>query len=247
VAAGTPVSALTAPRATPAAISNRATAAAAQPTALAAAAEPTPAPVATQAAAQPTEAPAAAPRMLLDEHFATNAAKWPAGPQGLTALVNGTYRIAPQQAGQFVAVSAPITNLPADVVVSATFRKLAGPSGGGYGIIVRDQSTTPRDGTKQDGQFYVLELGDKGEVGIWRRDSDHWVDLLAWQRTDAVKPGTATNELSVRAVGNTLSMLVNGTPVTTKTDSTFASGGVGVFVGGDGNQVAVEHFSIQTP
>src|SRR5207249_644685 len=109
----------------------------------------------------------------------------------------------------FVAVSAPITNLPADVVVSATFRKLAGPSGGGYGIIVRDQSTTPRDGTKQDGQFYVLEVGDKGEVGIWRRDSDHWVDLLPWQRTDAVKPGTATNELSVRAVGNTLSLLVN--------------------------------------
>jgi len=35
--------------------------------------------------------------------------------------------------------------------------------------------------------------------------------------------------------------------VATKTDDTFSAGGVGVFVGGDGNQVAVDRFSIQTP
>ena len=56
----------------------------------------------------------------------------------------------------------------------ATFRKLIGPTGGGYGIIVRDQSPTLRDGASQDGRYVVLEVGDKGEVGMWRREADHF-------------------------------------------------------------------------
>jgi hypothetical protein len=280
VAAGTPVAALTAARATPAAAANRTDAAAAQPNAAAAGqAQPTVAaaaqPAVTEAAVQPTPiaqpttgsaaqpatrsaagqptpiaaaAQVAGPKTLLDERFTTNSANWPSNPQGVAALVNGSYRISPRQAGQFVAIGAPITSLPADVVVSAAFRKLAGPSGGGYGLIVRDQSTSARDGTSQDGQYYVVEAGDKGEVGIWRREADHWVDIQPWQPSDAVKPGTAANELTVRAVGNTLSFLVNGTQVATKTDSALSGGGgVGLFVGGDGNQVAVDSFSVQTP
>ena len=77
------------------------------------------------------------------------------------------------------------------MLVTADFRKLGGPDGGGYGIIVRDQGRAPRDGSSQHGRYYVLEVGDKGEVGIWRREGDHWVDLLPWQHADAVSPGTA--------------------------------------------------------
>jgi hypothetical protein len=70
---------------------------------------------------------------------------------------------------------------------------------------------------------------------------------LPWQHADAVKTGNAPNELTVRAVGNRLSLSINGTEVATRSDATFAGGNVGLFVGGDGNQVAVSHFSIQTP
>jgi hypothetical protein len=185
--------------------------------------------------------------MLLDEHFTSNEVNWPSNAQGPALLANGSYRIATRRAGEFVAIGAPITNLPAAVIVNATFRKLGGPPGGGYGIIVRDQGPGPRDGTSQDGRYYVLEAGDKGEVGIWRREADHWVDLLPWQRSDAVKPDTAPNELTVRAIGNNLSLSINGTQVASRNDATLSNGNVGVFVGGDGNQVAVDHFSIQTP
>ena len=153
----------------------------------------------------------------------------------------------PISAGQFVAVGAPITNVLQDVVVSATFHKVSGPQGGGYGIIVRDQATTPQNGTAQSGRYYVLEAGDKGEVGIWRREGDRWVDLLPWQHSDAVKAGSATNDLTVRAIGTRLSLSVNGTEVATHTDTALTSGGVGLFVGGDGNRVAVDRFTIQTP
>jgi hypothetical protein len=255
VAAGTPVSALPLTRATPAPSGNR-SAGAAQPATGAVVAQPAGAdpaaqtavgPASAQPGGRPTPAPTGGAQVLLDEHFGTNSAKWPSSPQGVASLGNGTYRVVTQQAGQFVAIGAPITNLPADVVVSATFRKLAGPSGGGYGIIVRDQETGAHDGARQDGRYYVVEVGDKGDVGMWRREIDHWVDLLVWQPSNAVKRDTATNEVTVRAVGNTLTLSVNGVQVAMRSDNTLATGGVGLFVGGDGNQVAVEHFSVQTP
>jgi hypothetical protein len=204
------------------------------------------------AAAAPAGGPASgaaqpAAGTLLDERFANNDRNWPSAPQGTAYLTNSSYRLATRQAGQFVAIGAPIVDTLKDVIVNASFHKLSGPSGGGYGIIVRDQASAPQNGTSQVGRYYVLEAGDNGEVGMWRRDGDQWTDLLPWQPNPAVKTGLGSNDLSVRAVGNRLSLTVNGTLVATKTDDTFAAGGVGVFVGGDGNQVAVDRFSIQTP
>jgi hypothetical protein len=204
------------------------------------------------AAAAPAGGPASgaaqpAAGTLLDERFANNDRNWPSAPQGTAYLTNSSYRLATRQVGQFVAVGAPIVDTLKDVIVNASFHKLSGPSGGGYGIIVRDQASAPQNGTSQVGRYYVLEAGDNGEVGMWRRDGDQWTDLLPWQPNPAVKTGLGSNDLSVRAVGNRLSLTVNGTLVATKTDDTFAAGGVGVFVGGDGNQVAVDRFSIQTP
>jgi hypothetical protein len=247
VEAGTPVADLGLSRPTPVPV--RATAVEVQ--GVQATAQPSP--LAAQstgdsgAAAQPTPAAVQANAPLFDERFAANDAGWPSNPVGAALITNGTYRIATRQAGQFAAVGAPVANVPADVVVSATFRKLAGPAGGGYGIIVRDQEQTVRDGSSQDGHYYVLEIGDKGEVGIWRRDADHWVDLLPWQHAEAVNTGNGTNEMTVGAVGSTLSLAVNGTQVATRTDGTFSNGRAGLFVGGDGNQVAVSRFAIQTP
>jgi Domain of unknown function (DUF4388) len=203
-------------------------------------------PAAIQAGNPESAQSATAP--LLDESFANNARNWPSNPQGTAWLTSGSYRLIPRQVGQFVAIGAPLADALQDVVVSATFRKLSGtPAGGGFGIIVRDQGPAPRDGQNQGGRYYVLEVGDKGEVGIWRREVDHWVDLLPWQHADAVHPGTATNELTVSAIGDRLSLSVNGAEIVTRTDDTYSTGSVGLLAGGDGNQVAVDHFTVHTP
>jgi uncharacterized protein DUF4388 len=257
VAAGTPVADLAINRATPVAVdATPAPAQAGQAAATDASAPQTaaapvvskPSAARPQATAAPVQQPTSVTNVsLFDERFSGNDAGWPSSPTGAAQITNGTYRIVTRQAGQFAAVSAPVASIPSDVVISASFRKLAGPPGGGYGIIVRDQSDATRDGSSQDGRYYVLEAGDKGEVGIWRRDGDHWVDLLPWQHSDAVKTDTGTNELVVKAIGNTLSLSVNGAAVASRTDNALASGRVGLFVGGDGNQVAVSRFTIQTP
>lgn len=235
VVAGTPIAQLPNAAARP-------TLAAAAPTAALANAAP-----AANAAptAEPTAEVASGPRTLVDESFADNSRTWPSNPQGTAWLTGGAYRIATRQAGQFVALGVPGVNAIADTIVSATFHKVGGPAGGGYGLIVRAQSAP--DGTTQNGRYYVLETGDKGEIGMWLRDNDHWVDLLPWQRADAVRPGTAVNELTVRAIGSQLTLLVNGSEVATRTDATLAAGTPGVFVGGDGNQVAIDHLTVQTP
>ncbi len=196
---------------------------------------------------EPTARDSVPLRTLLDERFNDNRGGWPSNEQSTAWLADGNYRLFAHQPGQFVAIGAPVSGPLADVVVTAIFRKVGGPPGGGYGLIVRDQGPLPRDGINQSGRFYVLAVGDRGEMGIWRRDEDRWIDLLPWTPSDEVHRDHAANELSVRSVGPRLSLMVNGVEVASLVDSTLAEGAVGVFVGGDFNEVAVERLRVQVP
>jgi hypothetical protein len=180
----------------------------------------------------------------MDVRFAAGpASRWLDNPP-FASWSDGAFRLQSSQPARFVAVGVPISQVLSNVVVSATFRKTGGPPGGGYGLIVRDQGPEPRDGVNQEANAYVLETGDLGEFGVWRRDGDHWVDLAPWQASAAVKPDTAPNELTVRATGGRLSLSVNGTEVVSRTDATYPTGRVGIFIGGDGNEVALDSFSV---
>jgi hypothetical protein len=205
-----------------------------------------PAPAATAAVASvPTTAGQLRPVFV--DRFVDNSKNWPNRPDSTAWLADGAYRLVARQPGQFVALRAPIADSFRDVEVTATFRKLGGPGGGGYGIIVRDQVSNPRDGVNQGGRFYVLEVGDKGEIGIWRREVDRWIDLLPWKASDAAHPGTEPNTLTVRAEGQALTLVVNGTEVARVEDVALSEGAVGVFVGGDSNEVALEQLLVAAP
>jgi len=212
-----------------------------------AAPESAPASLPTLTPSPPTPAPASMLRVLLDDHFTSNANKWPNDRQGPGWLTGGAYRLTTSQVGQFVAVGIPGTQALGDTVVTGSFHKVGGPPGGGYGLILRDQNPEARDGRNQLGRYYVFEVGDRGEVGVWLRDGDHWLDLLTWTPSEAVKPGLASNELTVTAAGDHMSFVVNGIPVASQTDTALRRGGAGVFVGGDGNQVALDRITVSSP
>jgi len=181
---------------------------------------------------------------ILDEHFATNERRWPDDPQSTAWLADGVYRLFARRPGDFVAIGVPGIWPLRDVAASATFRKVGGPPGGGYGLIVRDQGPGPRDGVNQGGRFYVLEVGDRGEFGIWRREIDRWIDIVPWTHSEAVHPGHEANELEVLALGSRLSLAVNGTRVALREDPALDVGTVGIFVGGDLNEVALERLHL---
>ena len=206
---------------------------------------PTPARLAT-----PTTAPlanAAGARSLMDVRFAAGPANnWLENPP-VASWSDGAYRLQTRQPAQFVAIAVPLVQITSDVVVSATFRKTGGPPGGGYGVIVRDQGPLPRDGLNQEANAYVFEAGDLGEFGVWRRVGDHWVDLVPWTRSSSVRPGGSPNDLLVRAIGDSLTFTINGARVASVQDDALPSGGVGAFVGGDYNEVALDHFAVQLP
>jgi hypothetical protein len=97
----------------------------------------------------------------------------------------------------------------------------------------------------EGGQFLVFEVGDLGTVGAWARDDDHWVDLLTRTPSTAVHAGSAANDLSVNDDGQLLTFSVNGTQIA-QVNADLPAGRVGVFVGGDGNRVVLDHFQAQS-
>ena len=196
---------------------------------------------------QPAPSRAAVFHTVFEEEFADGRHGWPNDPIATAWIADGGYRLFAREPGRFVAVGAPIAKVLGDVVVSGTFRKLGGPPGGGYGLIVRDQGPGSRDGINQGGRYYVLEVGDRGELGIWRREEDHWVDLIPWTPSDVVRPGGTANELMVQAVGQQLTFLVNGIRVASEVDAVLGEGAVGIFAGGDFNDVAVDRFVVRVP
>lgn len=200
--------------------------------------------VSTPAAAGTTDI--AQPTIVLDENFGATPVGWPNQPPGTASWhADSAYRLEHREPGHFVAIDAPLTTTFDKVVVSARYHKTGGPSGGGYGLVVADQAPGPRDGVNQGGRFVVLEAGDQGLIGVWQRENDRWIDLQPWTPSAAVHEGSAVNELVVRVQGQQLTFVVNGTQVAQVTTD-LAAGRVGVFVGGDGNQVALEHFTVES-
>jgi hypothetical protein len=211
-------------------------------------AEPQPTVVPT---ALPTALPTAVPTLsvprpqLAFTAGQTAALAWPTDPGSTAWLAADGYHLFARQSQNFVAVGLLSAQL-SDVVVSASFHKTGGPAGGGYGIILRDQGPGPRDGLSQAGRYYVVEVGDRGEAGIWRREQDHWIDVQPWSASPAVHAGNADNELVVKAVGDQLTLRVNGVDVVSKSDAALNIGGVGVFVGGDQNQAVLTRLTVES-
>ncbi len=201
---------------------------------------PTPAPT-----APPTPSPPPVARTLLVARFADRPQGWPNTPGGKAWFANGNYELMARDPGSFVAIEAPLDRTAGDVVLSGRFRKHGGPPGGGYGFIVRNQGSR-LDGENQQGQYVVLEVGDRGDVGIWQRDEARWVDIMPWTHSDAVKQGTEPNDLLVATDGLRLRFMVNGTEVANIIHNALpAAGGVGVFVGGDLNEVSLESLNVE--
>jgi hypothetical protein len=177
--------------------------------------------------------PSAFCHLVLDERFDGNGPSWPNDPRCEARRVERGYRLTPRLDGDVVAIGAPVGFALRDVVVAATFRKLGGPSGGVYGLFLRN-------GRNLASRYYAAQLNDRGEVGIWRRDLERWFELVPWTRSPSVRAGEATNDVSFESVGGRLTLVVNGQAAASAHDAVLDQGGIGLLVGGSGNDVLVE-------
>lgn len=170
---------------------------------------------------------------------------WPNDAAGPARFQDGAYRIASQTPGRFVGITAPFAQPLRDVVVTAVFQKVGGPSGGMHGVILRDGGPGRRDGSNQIGDFYVLGVDDRSQYGVWRHEGDRWVELVPLTPSDAVRGGTEVNQIIARAIDDRLSLTVNNVEVATVLGAQARAGSVGIFVGGDVNEVLVTRFEIE--
>jgi hypothetical protein len=202
------------------------------------------------AAAPLASAPGTSPRVadsspstlsLIDERLRR---AWPDKPDGPAWFVGGGYQLFARVPGEFVAIRAPTAGPVDDVVVSGTFRKVGGPPGGGYGLIVRDRRAGLGDGIDQNGHFIVAAVGDRGDVGVWRRDGAKWIDIVPWTAAPTVRGGGSPNDLQVEVLGEHLRFDVNGVRVA-DISIKLTSGRVGIFAGGDLNQVLIDRLIVQ--
>jgi hypothetical protein len=83
------------------------------------------------------------------------------------------------------------------------------------------------DGTGWWNSEYTFDYTNNGLFSVWRDNNGTYAALKNWTSTAAINQG-GWNTLKVTASGSTLKFYINGTLVWTGTDSTYASGRVGI-------------------
>ena len=144
---------------------------------------------------------------------------------GATAEVrDGALHLTTSQPGQIWWTN-PGRNLD-NVILTTNVRPVAGPEDNAYGLICRYQSAE---------NFYVFLISSDGYYAIGKYQSgSNQITYLSgegqYQFSDTINQGTAGNRIRASCIGNELSLAVNGVPLATVSDSTFAGGDIGVAV-----------------
>lgn len=108
---------------------------------------------------------------------------------------------------------------PADYLAAIDTSFQGGDVQSQYGLVFR----------YQDGQnFYYYGLW-RNTYSLWVQAEGTWTKLIDWTEADALAEG-GENRLGVLAQGETITLLLNDTPLTQVIDTHFASGGVGLYV-----------------
>jgi len=117
-----------------------------------------------------------------------------------------------------MAVSIAQHSFQSDVSIEVDAAKTAGPDDNYIGVICRYQDVD---------NFYFFAISSDGYAGIAMFKA-HAMSILSgssFESSSAVNQGAATNHIRADCIGKALTLYVNGTQVSSITDSTFGSGG----------------------
>jgi hypothetical protein len=80
------------------------------------------------------------------------------------------------------------------------------------------------------GYFFGISCDGRYSLRAW--DGEHFTRLIDWTANAAIKAGAdKVNTIGIKAIGNQLSLYANGTLLAKVSDSTYARGLFGVFIG----------------
>lgn len=170
-------------------------------------------------------------KILLQDSFRNSGSGWSISTNDERKKIykRGKYSITVKKPNwQFISW-APRKSFPADFEVKVDARKIVGPTGK-YGII------WGKDGDN----YYVFTISSDGRFRLRKQVNDVWqTNLVSWTNSPAIKRGTGSNQLKVIVIGNSITLIVNDTVLTTVKGSSFGPGKIGL-VGGSFDDTDVE-------
>lgn len=138
------------------------------------------------------------------------------------AIENGTMQVTTSSPGQIYWTN-PGRQFD-NVIMTVQARQVSGPNDNAYGLICRYQD---------ESNFYLFLISGDGYYMIGKFQAELGkIEYLSgngeFTFSDVINQGVATNQIRASCIGNELTLSVNGVPLATVTDTSFASGDVGV-------------------
>lgn len=164
--------------------------------------------------------------LLRDDFSGEQNCGWREYNQGgaVVEIADGNLSISTSQTGQIWWTNAGRDY--SDVIVTVQARQTSGPNNNAYGVLCRYQD---------ENNFYIFLISGDGyyAIGKYQTGEQQITYLTPNQEyvfSDLINQGVATNLLRASCIGNELSLSVNGLPLVTVTDDSFAGGDVGLGV-----------------
>ena len=170
-------------------------------------------------------------KILSQDSFSNSGSGWSisTNDERKKTYKSGKYSITVKKPNWLFISWAPREPFPADFEVKVDTRQVVGLTGD-YGIV------WGKDGDN----YYIFTISSDGRYRLRKRVNDVWqTNPVSWTNSPAIKRGTGNNQLKVIVIGNSITLIVNDTILTTVKGPSFAPGKIGL-VGGSFDDINVE-------
>lgn len=162
--------------------------------------------------------------LLYSEDFSSTKSGWTyASDENFKkSYKNGTYRMTVVPADYWNWISGPARLNFTDFILELEATKEAGPDDNVFGIIVRKIDAS---------NYYAFLLSSDGYYQIAKKENNSWTYVSDWTKSSDIKTGNSTNLIKITAKGDKLALYANGAKLADYNDSSFAYGGLGLYIG----------------
>ena len=203
--------------------------------------------ITTLAPAQATQAPEqpADTGVLLQDDFSDPNSGWDivSVEEGSTDYQDGGYRIFVNTTNYSIWAN-PNQTTYTDTRVEVDAQKIGGEDDNEFGIVCRHADP---------GNFYAAVISSDGFFGFYRRLEGSDFELMGGEdfgTSDAIHLGGESNHIRLDCIGSTLTLFANGELLGEASDSTIASGDVGLYAGTfdvAGTDILFDNFVVRAP
>lgn len=194
--------------------------------------------------------PVVDPNILFHDDFSDTDSGWDrfGDSDGLTDYTDNAYHIE-IYLSEFTFWANPGIGdiLPGDVRVEVDGTKVGGPDANDYGIICR---YTESNAGANFYQFVITSDGYAGIILVFESSQNVISTGGLLEPYDEIGQGVQTNHIRAECIGDTLTLSVNGSVLTSVVDSTLQSGDVGLIAGSyeeSGVRIRFDNFLVTRP